>query len=852
MKKVKSLITMAAALALVGCSQDDLMQGVENHADGAIGVNAYVPTTTRGTAVNSVGDLVKSENGFDLFAFKVNSDGESYDESLFMGDGTTGDGVAFIGNGSNGIYTWDYKDNTEKRFWSEAQNATLKFYAVSPMDEVTASMNLEKTLNNTVRKISYSVPSDAKDQVDLMYAVSDKYGSDKNETANKNHMENGISLQFHHALSQIVFKVKTTEKEVFADIKNIEITNIKNSGYFNFDNDYDPLTNTENFWTLDDTKATQKVRMSDTDDEIITDINTHPNEYGYDNETTYSGGYYGSETDGSLTDSKKALLLLPQNLKDNASELVISCRINFSGKNGEVNIVPASNDNEEYAEVRIPLTTEWKPGFKYNYTLIFSAEMGNPIKVETIAVDKWNDTWSDFGDDNINIPQNTVAEVAKDGKFYIYNADQLKDVRDKINQDKSYSFNDQMHRYNEATYILKDNIDLEGKAWTPINGTAHRSNEFGDYTVSTFEGTFDGNGFEIRNLSLNSTEGYYGFFSRVDGTLKNIKIVNDAATLVKFSHEECGVIAGSAHDATVEDCSVNATIQLDKAQTIGGLFGVTNGSDNQGTTVSHCTFEGSITGTGDACGGIAGLVGMNSKVIDCVNKGNASYTYFIPKDLADEENPDIFLAGNGGIAGYVYGIIEHCSNEGNITGYYVGGIEGGRLNGGTDNFMGIIACNNSGTITGTKAGGISYKVEGEHQILKCYNTGLISGTEVQGGIAAAIAGNTLMLGCYNIGTFGNNASAKTAHIVVEDVKYSWQNNAEIINCYWGKEETGYKGVYYSTGDSGFIVSEIEDWASMLDNLNTTDYNEKIVYEGAGIYPQYEYEISGTYPVLLKK
>lgn len=128
---------MAAALALVGCSEDDLMQGVENHADGAIGVNAYVQTTARGTAVNSVGDLVESENGFDLFAFKVNADGESYDDPLFMGDGNTGDGVAFVGSGSSGIYTWDYKDNGEKRFWSEAQNATLKFYAVSPMNEVT-------------------------------------------------------------------------------------------------------------------------------------------------------------------------------------------------------------------------------------------------------------------------------------------------------------------------------------------------------------------------------------------------------------------------------------------------------------------------------------------------------------------------------------------------------------------------------------------------------------------------------------------------------------------------------------------------------------------------------------------
>lgn len=843
---------MAAALALVGCSEDDLMQGVENHADGAIGVNAYVQTTARGTAVNSVGDLVESENGFDLFAFKVNADGESYDDPLFMGDGNTGDGVAFVGSGSSGIYTWDYKDNGEKRFWSEAQNATLKFYAVSPMNEVTQTKGLQKTLNSTERKISYSVPADANDQVDLMYAVSDKYGSDKDQAANKNHMENGISLQFHHALSQIVFKVKTTEKEVFADIKNIEITNICNSGYFNFDNDYDPLTNTENFWTLDGVKETQKVRMSETDDEIITDINTHPDEYGYDEETTYYGGYYGTETDGNLTDSKKALLLLPQNLEDNNSELVITYRIDFSGNDGEINIVPASNDPEEYAEIRIPLTTEWKPGFKYNYTLIFSAEMGNPIKVETIAVDKWNDTWSDFGDDNINIPQNTVVDVAKDGKFYIYNADQLRDARDKINQNKSYYYDGALRRYNEATYILKDNIDLEGKDWTPIKGTANRSNEYGDYTIASFDGTFDGNGFEIRNLSLNSTEDYYGLFSGVSGTLKNVKIVNNETASVKFSHEYCGVIAGEVLGATIEDCSVNATIQINETQSVGGLFGWANDCDGQNAIVSRCTFEGSITGTGDGCGGIVGLANIGSKFVDCVNKGNATYEYFVPDEIANVENPEEYFSGNGGVAGRVGGTIEHCSNKGNITGVCVGGIAGGGMNGSSPtHFMGIIACDNSGTITGKKAGGITYKVESQRQILKCYNTGLISGTKLQGGIAAAVAGNALMLGCYNIGTFGNNDSAITAHIVAENANY-WETDAEIFNCYWGIEENDYKGVYFATDDSGFVVSGTDDWESVLSELNTTDYDDKIVSEGKSIYPLYEYVISETYPELSKR
>ena len=394
----RSLLTMAAALALVGCSQDDLVQGIENRPTGAIGVNAYVPTVGRGTALNSEGDLVKAENGFDLYAFL--NDGKG---TQFMGD-ANGNGIAFQGSGANGSYSWNYVTESEMRFWSEANDSPIKFVAVSPMNEKTTHLTLEKNIAYGSQTLEYTVPATCSEQVDLMYAVTGDYASNDESAV---HVMNGIDLQFHHALSQIVFKAKTESALLYADVTKVEIKNLYGAGTFDMATAETYRTaddrSTATFpWTYGNETATS-VYAAQLGTTTPTDINTQYDEDGNETGTTNSNGNY---QDGRLTDSSESLLLIPQNLKTNKTVLAITCSVRFNGDNGLVTIV-------EDKTIEVPITTNWQPGYKYTYTLVFSADMGELIKVKSVGVDVWNDG----GNTDVEYSPNRIVSYKSTEKF---------------------------------------------------------------------------------------------------------------------------------------------------------------------------------------------------------------------------------------------------------------------------------------------------------------------------------------------------------------------------------------------------------------------------------------------------
>ena len=391
----KTLLTMAASLALVSCSQDDLMTGIENRPTGAIGAKVFVPTVSRGTALNNEGDLVTAGNGFDLYAFLVK------DNSQFMGAVADGNnvGVPFVGSGTEGSYVWNYENESQMRFWSEADESDIKFFAVSPKNALTEGF-LTKTISHDSQAFAYTTPETCSEQVDLMYGVTaePKYSSTTGE-----HLENGISLQFRHALSQIVFKAKTESELIYADVTAVKIKNVYKTGSFD-------VATAETYRTAEDKSTTTfpwkdyadlKDFTAQLGETAPTNINTTVDEEG--NETTTSEKETGNYQDGRLTDSSEALLLIPQNLESNKAVLAITCSVRYKrGEGDEATIV----DNQT---IEVPVTTHWQPGYKYTYTLIFTAEMGNPIKVMTVGVDIWNDA----GDTDVNVDDEGKKELTQ-------------------------------------------------------------------------------------------------------------------------------------------------------------------------------------------------------------------------------------------------------------------------------------------------------------------------------------------------------------------------------------------------------------------------------------------------------
>lgn len=196
----------------------------------------------------------------------------------------------------------------------------------------------------------------------------------------------------------------------------------------------------------------------------------------------------------------------------------------------------------------------------------------------------------------------------------------------------------------------------------------------GNQTSKPFKGNYDGGGFTISNLSPVPASGAAaGMFGYADGaTITNLNF--DGYTNNGTAGNQ-GVVAGYSKSSTISGVHVNAVVDFAKCA-CGGIAGYVDGG-----SISDCSVEGFIHNedydtfqgvTVVSCvGGIAGYLG-NASIKNCTFKG------------------DVTSRGEqlGGIAGQITnGTVENCKVlEGStVTGdnYYVGGIAGEMLEGGT-------------------------------------------------------------------------------------------------------------------------------------------------------------------------
>ena len=170
---------------------------------------------------------------------------------------------------------------------------------------------------------------------------------------------------------------------------------------------------------------------------------------------------------------------------------------------------------------------------------------------------------------------------------------------------------------------------------------------------ATFDGTFDGGNYAIRNLNYNSSvidqQTYDGIclFSYLNGTLKNLTLDNcklgggycngaitdfligtiDNCTISSCTIEGndrnsgiAGYVDGLATPTYIKNCSViNCTIQNGNA--LGGIAGFTTG----GVYIQNCTVNGGSIKTTEENASIGGIVAENGEsVTGCIIKGGTS------------------------------------------------------------------------------------------------------------------------------------------------------------------------------------------------------------------------------------
>ena len=229
-----------------------------------------------------------------------------------------------------------------------------------------------------------------------------------------------------------------------------------------------------------------------------------------------------------------------------------------------------------------------------------------------------------------------------------------------------------------------------------------------------FDGTFDGQGFEIKNLRIKSSDTYIGLFGGIyNAELRNFSVTGTIHSQ-SYIRSYVGGIAGYAKRSKINGIKTNINIEKPAGMSgkyayVGGIIGLSDDS-----IVSNCANNGNIliNSSDDYAGGIVGY--SNNIVINCNNNGQVTCS----------------LGKAGGICGQSAGSISNCYNTGTIIikrDGYVGGIVGNGKN--------ISCCYNSGNIIfdiengcSAKIGGIVGYIVDNGYITDCYNTGNMEGT----------------------------------------------------------------------------------------------------------------------------
>ena len=232
-----------------------------------------------------------------------------------------------------------------------------------------------------------------------------------------------------------------------------------------------------------------------------------------------------------------------------------------------------------------------------------------------------------------------------------------------------------------------------------------------EFSIPTFAGIFDGNGYTISNVKQTGTGSAVGLFRYVQegGKVRNLSVVGEISP--SGSQDHVGGIVGVNY-GSIENCKFVGNVIGDDE--VGGIAGVNAESGE----IRRCDSNGNVVGNHSA----GGIVGNNHGVLNnCSNSGDINtYSTEVTYDLDDitmdnleQINSTANVAAHtdtGGIAGISDGKIYYCSNSGSVgyqhVGYNTGGIVGRLHQGYLQN------CTNTGHVQGRKdVGGIVGQME---------------------------------------------------------------------------------------------------------------------------------------------
>lgn len=150
-------------------------------------------------------------------------------------------------------------------------------------------------------------------------------------------------------------------------------------------------------------------------------------------------------------------------------------------------------------------------------------------------------------------------------------------------------------------FVLGDNINLMNQSWTPI-ANSYRLNA-----------TFDGNGYEISNLSIKGSYENAGLFGQIS-EVKNLGLRNVIVNNTNTSGNT-GAIAGNC--SSITNCYIAGSGSVTGSGTTGGLVGI-------GKDITSCYSNINVFGKGNQTGGLMGSIFSGATIAFSYITGNVT------------------------------------------------------------------------------------------------------------------------------------------------------------------------------------------------------------------------------------
>ncbi len=348
MRRNETLFVAFAALALAtSCSQEDLTSQ-SNLSNNEISINASMGLKSRATETTTT-------NLTSIYVSAFISNNANYMSQV---------------NYTKSESTWSTAAGTF--FWPATE--TLNFYAYAPEITTSTDNTGTVTIDKDNQKVTDFTPyvkseetADAAKQVDFVYATAK--GSANSQTEGEANATNGVTLNFKHALSQIIVQAKNSNSAYQVEVSGVKLGNVYGKGNFTFG-----TTSGNASWTTSGEKTT----VYTTEHNAVT-----------------------LTSDAANVDNDQAFMLIPQQLVkgDNSKASAgsyLALKVKITMKSGD-NTYDGQKYYEGYAYVG--LDTNWEMGKKYTYIVDFSKGagqkedgskiFGDEIKIATVTVTEW-------------------------------------------------------------------------------------------------------------------------------------------------------------------------------------------------------------------------------------------------------------------------------------------------------------------------------------------------------------------------------------------------------------------------------------------------------------------------------